>query len=148
MQELDPTTFSSSPDVGPAGATPLARRLVPALYGVADVRAPAAAGCGGGGDVDVAPAVARRLRQEGPGAARRAHVALWWLEWSPVLGLRARRPFSRLSREARARALARLRGSRLPPLRRAVRDLELLVDEALAEAGVPPVRPAHSSDGA
>ncbi|MDX1648410.1 MAG: hypothetical protein R3263_01025 [Myxococcota bacterium] len=147
MKRPDTASLSSSPDVGATRATPLARRLVPALYGVADVRAPAPPGRGGGGDVDVAPEVARRLRRRGPAAARRAHLALLWLEWSPVVGLRARRPFSRLPRKARARALARLRQSRLPPLRRAVRELEALVDEALAAAGVAAGGP-HSSDGA
>jgi hypothetical protein len=98
--------------------------------------------------------VARRLRHRGVAAARRAHLLLAWLEWEPVLRLRARRPFSRLPRAERAAALARHRRSRVPGVRRALEELQGLVRETLAEAGVADApagaagREAQSSEGA
>lgn len=154
MQEAGTKGLSSSEDVGAAGATPLARRRVPTLYGLADVLVPPAPGRPGGGDRDVAPGVARRLRHRGVAAARRAHLVLAWLEWEPVLCLRARRPFSRLPRPERAAALARHRRTRVPGVRRALAELEGLVHEALAETGVadaaagPAGRGVQSSEGA
>lgn len=145
-KDPDPERLSSSPGVGPAGRAPLARYLVPALYGVADALVPPGADGRGGGDVDVAPGVALRLRHRGPPAARRVHAVLLWLEWSPWRLLREGRPFSRRPRAARRAALARLRASPLPPLRAGVGLLEALVRETLREAGV--AGDAHSSDGA
>ena len=140
-----------------AGAWPLARRLVPTLYGVADGLVPAAPGRRGGGDVDVAPGVARRLLHRGPAAVRRTHLVLAWLEWVPRLWTAGLRPFSRLARERRVDLLARLRHSPVPPLRRALAELEALVEEVLEAEGVPPRRDpeprsphasSHSSEGA
>lgn len=143
---------SSSRDLGEAASAPLARRLVPALYGVADALVPPGPGTRGGGDVDVAPGVARRLRHRGPGAARRAFAVLAYLEWAPRL--RGGSPFSRRPREVRAAALARLRASRLAPLRRGLAMLEGLLGEVLEAEGVARARPTaaarspHSSVGA
>jgi len=54
----------------------------------------------------LAPAAEAWLRHRGVGAARRAWLALAWIEWRPVLGLASRLPFSRCSRERRAAWLA------------------------------------------
>jgi hypothetical protein len=91
---------------------------------------------------DPAPAAERRLRHEGVGAVRRMRLALLWLEWEPVLTLRARRRFWRLPLAERQAACARWRGSRFAFARRAWARLAAFVEDALSASR------AHSSDGA
>lgn len=144
-------------DQGGAMPGPLARRLVPALYGVADALVPPQPGRRGGGDVDVAPGVARRLLHRGPATVRRIHFVLALLEWLPRVRVSGLRPFSRLPRRGRIALLTSLRHSPIPPLRRALAELEALVEEVLEAEGVsprrdpepcPPHASSHSSEGA
>jgi hypothetical protein len=90
---------------------------------------------------DLAPAAERLLLHRGPGAIRRARLALLWLEWEPLLTLRARRRFWRLPLAERQAACARWRGSRFAFARRAWARLAALVEDALSAS-------AQSSDGA
>lgn len=87
---------------------------------------------------DLAPAAERLLRHRGLGAIRRTRLLLLWLEWEPVLTLRARRRFFRLPLDERQAACARWRGSRFVFARRAWARLAAFVEDALAQ----------SSDGA
>jgi hypothetical protein len=96
------------------------------LYNLADALHPAEAR-------DLLPAAERALRHRGPGAIRRARLALLWLEWEPILTLHARRRFWRLPLPERQAACARWRGHRFAFARRAWARLTALVDDALAE---------------
>lgn len=111
----------------------LSARSARTLYNVADALVPPGEGTPGGGDVDLAPFVARRLRAEGPGAARRLWLLLASIEWLPVLRLRARRGFSKLSLERREAELAGWRHSRLRWRREALGGLEAWVREGLED---------------
>ena len=113
---------------------PLSRRSARTLYNVADALCPPEGTRPGGGDVDVAEAVERRLRWSGVGAARLAWLLLTWIEWQPRLTLRSRRGFSWLPRDRRRELLAVWERSRLAPRRRAHALLRRWIEEALAEA--------------
>ena len=80
---------------------------------------------------DLAPAAERLLLHRGPGAVRRARLALLWLEWEPLLTLRAQSRFWRLPLAERQAACARWRGSRFAFARRAWARLASLVEDAL-----------------
>jgi len=80
---------------------------------------------------DLAPAAERQLRHAGPGAIRRARLALLWLEWEPLVTLRSRSRFWRLPLAERQAACARWRGSRFAFARRAWARLSALVEDAL-----------------
>ncbi len=143
LLDTTPETPADASESRPPGASPLSRRAARTLYNAADAWFPPGPdGAAGGGDVDVAPAVARELLHRGPGAARRVGVLLTCLEWQPLLTFRARRGFSHLPREERRALLAGWERSRLGPRRRAVQALRERVARALAAA-----RP-HSSEGA
>jgi hypothetical protein len=139
------------PAAGPAPTAaqrPAARpRVLPracaiTFYNAADALVPPGPdGAPGAGDLDLLPAVERRLLHEGPGAARRVGLWLVALEWAPLLRLRDRRRFSRLPHAQRRSFLGGWLGGRCAPRRRAMLHLRALVEEALASAG-------YSSDGA
>jgi hypothetical protein len=80
---------------------------------------------------ELAPAAERVLRHAGLGAIRRMRLSLLWLEWEPVLTLRARRRFWRLPLTERQAACARWRGSRFAFARRAWARLAAWVEDAL-----------------
>lgn len=131
-------------------AAALSRRSARTLYNVADALFAPEPGAPG---VDVAPAVERRIRWAGVGAARSTWLLLRAIEWQPVLTLRDRRGFSWLPREERAALLARWQRSPLAPGRRSLLRLRGWIEEALQEhtAGPPPApraepgRPAPES---
>jgi len=114
-------------------------RLTPAqgrvLYALADAWWPppgdAAAGRGGG-DVDVAPAVADALARLAPGERRALLRWLALVEWLPRATPAGRHGFAWLPRDARARWLAALARSPLPPLRRGAEAWRRILDEACA----------------
>jgi hypothetical protein len=108
---------------------PLSPRAARILYNVDDALRP-----DGEPPVDVAPFVARALRHQGVGAARRAWLLLHGLEWQPIATLRSRRGFSWLPREHRRALLAGWQRSRLPARRRALAWLAGLLAEARADA--------------
>lgn len=107
---------------------PLSPRAIRVLYNAADAWA-----AEGAPAVDVLPAVERRILHRGVAAARRAWLLLMALELEPVLTLRARRPFSFLSRAERRRTLERFERSRLGPLRRGVGTLRAWIAEGASE---------------
>lgn len=130
--------------------SPSADRLSPraarVLYNVADAWAPPSADAPGGGDLDLVPAVERRL-------APRERRALEWtlrlLEWEPRLRLRSRRGFAWQSRSQRRALLASWEASVLPVRRRAAVRLRALVEAALREArSGPAAGRGQSRDGA
>lgn len=109
----------------------LSARSARTLYNVADALVPPGTGDEvGAGDLDLVPEVETRLQRAGPGAARRLQLILAWIEWDPVLTLRARRSFSQLPRPVRSRLLDGWRTSRLAARRRAFDALEGLVRES------------------
>jgi hypothetical protein len=119
----------------------LSARAARTFYNVADAFVPPGSdGRPGAGDRDLWPAVERRLRHEGPPAARRTWAALALVEWLPVLDPRVRRGFSHLPLARRRALLERWERSRVGPLSRAVRALRERVRRALESA--------QSSDGA
>lgn len=91
---------------------------------------------------ELVPAAERALRHAGLPAIRRMRLLLLWLEWEPVLTLRARQRFWRLPLAQRQAACARLRASRFVAARREWARLSAWVEDALAAAG------PHSSEGA
>ncbi len=107
------------------------------LYNLADALQPELAR-------DLVPAAERALLHSGLPAIRRMRLLLLWLEWEPVLTLRARRRFWRLPLAERQAACARLRESRFAGARRAWARLSAWVEDALVASGPRP----HSSDGA
>ena len=114
---------------------PLSRRSARTLYNVADaLLPPPKPGEPGAGDLDVAPFVEQRIRWGGVGVARRCWLLLTWIEWQPVLTLRARRGFSRLPRERRRALLRTWQQSRVPARRRAFEGLREWVEAGAAEA--------------
>jgi hypothetical protein len=112
-----------------ARVPPLPRRTARTFYNAVDALRPPGPGAGA---VDLAPALAERFARWG--ALRRAGfvAGLAALEAAPRLALRG--GFSWLPRGERARRLARLEQSRLPPVGAAARGLRRLVDELLGEA--------------
>jgi hypothetical protein len=108
---------------------PLSARAARILYNVDDALRPDAEPA-----EDVAPHVARALRHEGVGAARRAWLLLHALEWQPRATLASRRGFSWLPRERRRALLAGWQRSRVPARRRAVAWLAGLLEAARAAA--------------
>ena len=114
--------------MGPEGERrPLGAGGARMLYNLADALHPAEAR-------DPLPAAERALRHRGPGAIRRARLALLWLEWEPIVTLHARRRFWRLPLPERQAACARWRSHRFACARRAWARLSAWVDDALAEA--------------
>jgi hypothetical protein len=112
-------------------ARPLGPGAARTLYNLADALYPEL-------PRDLAPAAERMLLHAGLGRVRRTRLLLLWLEWEPVLTLRARRRFFRLSLAERQAACARWRGSRFAFARRAWARLAAFVEDALVQ----------SSDGA
>jgi hypothetical protein len=108
-------------------ARPLGPSAARTLYNLADALYPEL-------PRDLAPAAERRLLHAGLGAIRRTRLLLLWLEWEPVLTLRARRRFFRLPLDERQAACARWRGSRFAFARRAWARLSALVEDALAQS--------------
>ena len=117
-----------------ARARPLGASGARMLYNLADALYPEL-------PRDLAPAAECQLLHEGLPAIRRM---LLWLEWEPVLTLRAGRRFWRLPLGERQAACARLRESRFAAARRAWARLSAWVEDALDATAAPP----HSSDGA
>jgi len=111
-------------------AAALSRRSARTLYNVADALLAPEPGAPG---LDVAPAVERRIRWSGVGAARSTWLLLRALEWQPILTLRERRGFSWLPREDRAALLGRWERSRLAPGRRTLARLRGWIEEAQEE---------------
>jgi hypothetical protein len=123
------------------GGRILSPRAARTFYNVADALVPPGPdGRPGAGDRDLWPAVERRLRHEGPGAARRIGAALALVEWLPVLDWRRRRGFSHLPLARRRALLERWERSRVGPLSHAIRGLRERVRRAMASG--------QSSDGA
>jgi hypothetical protein len=113
----------------------LSPRAARTFYNVADALVPPGPrGEPGAGDLDLVPALERRLRGEGVGAVRRLWLLLAVLEAQPRATPRGRRGFSWLPREERRRLLDAWRGSRIPARRRALARLADLVDACLAAA--------------
>ncbi|NNL85651.1 MAG: hypothetical protein HKP27_08370 [Myxococcales bacterium] len=109
---------------------PLSKRAARTLYNVADARlAKGTRLC-----EDFAPAFEAALRYSGVRAARRNWALLCWIERSGSIGLRRRRPFSRLPREERRLALARVENSRFRGIRAALGVLYERIDGALRAA--------------
>jgi hypothetical protein len=101
------------------------------LYNLADAWIPPAPGRPGGGDVDLAPGVARRLR--GAGERRALEWALLWIEWEPRLRFESLRGFAWLPRQRRQELLAHWEHSRFALRRRLAARLRELVEESWAE---------------
>jgi hypothetical protein len=109
---------------------PLSPRAARVLYNVADALAEE-----GEPPLDVAPAVERRIRHRGVGAARRTWLLLQCIEWEPLLTLRARRGFSWLPRARRRELLAAWERSRLGWRRRAFAELRASIEAARQSSG-------------
>jgi hypothetical protein len=109
---------------GEGSSRPLGASGARTLYNLADALYPEL-------PRDLAPAAERLLLHQGLGAIRRARLRLLWLEWEPVVTLRARQRFWRLPRAERQAACARWRGSRFAFARRAWARLSAWVEDSL-----------------
>ncbi|MAE97147.1 MAG: hypothetical protein CL910_21060 [Deltaproteobacteria bacterium] len=119
-------------------STPLAPALARTLYNAAQ-----AEGKAGPEELQrLGPAVEAALRHGGVAAARRAWLALRFLEWRPLCAWPPGRPFSRLALEDRRAWLARL--ARGPLGSRALRNVRHLLAQAApptapsSQGGLPP----------
>jgi hypothetical protein len=118
------------------------------LYNVADAWLPPGPDARGGGDVDVLPALERRL--DGPPARWAIELTLLAIEWEPRLRLRSRHGFAWQSRAERRALLAAWEASPVRMRRRAAARLRALVEAAFADALRTPVASGEpqSRDGA